>query len=122
MKTVYVCLFPAQLRKSVTIYKIDHQCYIMLCRFELKLRSGKSSVISYLTARPSWDVVTAARQAITLEWWEEHKTQYEIFLSELVLEEIGSGDSSAAQKGSYTSLKTFPYWKRLGTQSNSPGF
>nr|VFJ69243.1 MAG: hypothetical protein BECKDK2373B_GA0170837_12385 [Candidatus Kentron sp. DK] len=43
-------------------------------------------------------VVTAARQAITLEWWEEHRTRYEIFLSELVLEEIGSGDSSAAQK------------------------
>nr|VFK16126.1 MAG: hypothetical protein BECKLPF1236A_GA0070988_1013915 [Candidatus Kentron sp. LPFa]VFK31862.1 MAG: hypothetical protein BECKLPF1236C_GA0070990_1015015 [Candidatus Kentron sp. LPFa] len=58
----------------------------------------ESSVISYLTARPSRDVVTAARQAITLEWWEEHGTQYEIFLSELVLEEIGSGDSSAAQK------------------------
>ena len=58
----------------------------------------ESSVISYLTARPSRDVVTAARQAITLEWWEEHKTQYEIFLSELVLEEIGSGDSSATQR------------------------
>nr|VFK30733.1 MAG: hypothetical protein BECKMB1821G_GA0114241_106934 [Candidatus Kentron sp. MB]VFK34277.1 MAG: hypothetical protein BECKMB1821I_GA0114274_106633 [Candidatus Kentron sp. MB]VFK76632.1 MAG: hypothetical protein BECKMB1821H_GA0114242_106535 [Candidatus Kentron sp. MB] len=70
----------------------------MLCRFELKLRFGKSSVISYLTARPSQDVVTAARQAITLEWWEEHRTQYEIFLSELVLEEIGSGDSGAAQR------------------------
>nr|VFJ69785.1 MAG: hypothetical protein BECKFW1821C_GA0114237_10204 [Candidatus Kentron sp. FW] len=58
----------------------------------------ESSVISYLTAHPSRDVVTAARQAITLEWWEEHRTQYEIFLSELVLEEIGSGDSSAAQR------------------------
>nr|VFK20470.1 MAG: Predicted nucleic acid-binding protein, contains PIN domain [Candidatus Kentron sp. LPFa] len=58
----------------------------------------ESSVISYLTARPSRDVVTAAKQAITLEWWEEHGTQYEIFLSELVLEEVSFGDSSAAQK------------------------
>nr|VFK81241.1 MAG: PIN domain-containing protein [Candidatus Kentron sp. SD] len=58
----------------------------------------ESSVISYLTARPSRDVVTAARQALTLEWWEEHGTQYEIFLSELVLEEVSFGDSSAAQK------------------------
>ncbi len=58
----------------------------------------ESSVISYLTARPSRDVVTAARQTITLEWWEEHETQYEIYLLELVLEEIGSGDSSAAQR------------------------
>nr|VFK15309.1 MAG: hypothetical protein BECKLPF1236A_GA0070988_101236 [Candidatus Kentron sp. LPFa]VFK28784.1 MAG: hypothetical protein BECKLPF1236C_GA0070990_100746 [Candidatus Kentron sp. LPFa] len=33
-----------------------------------------------------------------MEWWEKHGTQYEIFLSELVLEEIGSGDSGAAQK------------------------
>nr|VFJ64021.1 MAG: hypothetical protein BECKFM1743C_GA0114222_103587 [Candidatus Kentron sp. FM]VFJ66306.1 MAG: hypothetical protein BECKFM1743A_GA0114220_104081 [Candidatus Kentron sp. FM]VFK09743.1 MAG: hypothetical protein BECKFM1743B_GA0114221_101142 [Candidatus Kentron sp. FM] len=67
----------------------------------------ESSVISYLTARPSRDVVTAARQAITLEWWEEHGIQYGICLSELVLEEIGPKDSSAAQR-------------RLGLVENAP--
>ena len=33
----------------------------------------ESSVISYLTARPSRDIVTAARQAITLDWWQNQR-------------------------------------------------
>jgi len=56
----------------------------------------ESSVISYITARPSRDVVTSARQAISIEWWDGYKDSFEIFVSELVLEEIGSGDSRAA--------------------------
>jgi len=56
----------------------------------------ESSVISYMTARPSRDVVTSARQAITIEWWETYKDSFEVFISELVLEEIGSGDLQAA--------------------------
>lgn len=56
----------------------------------------ESSIISYITARPSRDVVTSARQAISIEWWDGCKDSFEIFISELVLEEIGSGDSQAA--------------------------
>ncbi len=58
----------------------------------------ESSVISYITARPSRDIVTSARQAITIEWWEEYKCQFDIFISELVIEEIGSGDLVAAKR------------------------
>jgi hypothetical protein len=58
----------------------------------------ESSVISYITARPSRDIVTSARQTITIEWWEGYNTEYEIYISELVLEEIGSGNSIAARK------------------------
>lgn len=56
----------------------------------------ESSVISYITARPSRDVVTSARQAITIEWWETYKDSFEVFISELVLEEIGTGDRQAS--------------------------
>lgn len=56
----------------------------------------ESSVISYITARPSRDVVTSARQAISIEWWDGYRDSFEVFVSELVLEEIGSGDSRAA--------------------------
>jgi len=58
----------------------------------------ESSVISYITARPSRDVVTLARQTITIEWWEEYKDSFDAYISELVIEEIGSGDLVAAQK------------------------
>ncbi len=58
----------------------------------------ESSVISYLTARPGRDVVVAARQAITLEWWQNQREKYEVFISALVEEEIAAGDSSAAQR------------------------
>lgn len=56
----------------------------------------ESSVISYITARPSRDVVTSARQTISIEWWAGYRDSFEVFVSELVLEEIGSGDSRAA--------------------------
>ena len=56
----------------------------------------ESSVISYLTSRPSRDVVIAARQAITREWWEIHRQRFELCISILVEEEISKGDPTAA--------------------------
>ena len=56
----------------------------------------ESSIISYLTARPSRDVVTASRQAITSEWWLNRKGRYEVYISALVEEEISGGDATAA--------------------------
>ena len=47
---------------------------ILLCVYNVPMDNSvyiESSVISYLTARPSRDVVTSARQAIMLEWWED---------------------------------------------------
>ncbi|MCF6300080.1 MAG: hypothetical protein L3J52_03020 [Proteobacteria bacterium] len=58
----------------------------------------ESSVISYITAKPSRNLITSARQAITVEWWEEYRDSYQIFISQLVIEEIGSGDELAAKR------------------------
>ena len=58
----------------------------------------ESSVISYLTARPSRDLVTAGHQAVTAEWWSEHRLQYDVYVSPLVVEEISAGDASAAEQ------------------------
>ena len=57
----------------------------------------ESSVISYLVARPSRDIVIAARQAITVEWWQSRRRGYDIYISALVEEEISSGDPEAAR-------------------------
>jgi hypothetical protein len=58
----------------------------------------ESSVISYLVARPSRDVVIAARQAITETWWLERRTDFNLYISALVLNEIGQGDTEAAER------------------------
>lgn len=52
----------------------------------------ETSVVSYLTAAPSRDVVTAAHQLITQEWWENERSRFELFTSVAVLNEAGSGD------------------------------
>ncbi len=57
----------------------------------------ESSVISYLSSRPSRDIVVAGRQAISHDWWENHRHRFELRISILVEEEISKGDSLAAK-------------------------
>ena len=57
----------------------------------------ETSVVSYLTSMPSRDVVVAAHQQITLEWWAT-RARYDLFVSEAVLAEAGGGDAVAAQR------------------------
>ena len=56
----------------------------------------ETSIPSYLTARPSRDVRTAAWQQITLQWWEQARQDYELFTSELVVSEACEGHPDAA--------------------------
>jgi hypothetical protein len=58
----------------------------------------ESSIIGYLTARPSRDVIAAARQAITVDWWEKHRHRYDVYVSALVEQEIAGGDEEAANQ------------------------
>lgn len=56
----------------------------------------ETTFVSYLTARPSRDVVMAGHQVITREWWEQSRANFELCTSELVLHEAGGGDPVAA--------------------------
>ena len=47
----------------------------------------ETSVISYLTSRPSRDLLIAARQEATREWWEKRDVSYQPLVSGLVLRE-----------------------------------
>jgi hypothetical protein len=58
----------------------------------------ETTVVSYLTARPSRDVVIAGHQQVTHEWWDARSTNYELCVSQLVLDESGAGDVQAAQE------------------------
>lgn len=57
----------------------------------------ETTVVSYLVARRSTDVILAAHQQITREWWERRGTDFEFFVSSLVMQEAGSGDPEAAR-------------------------
>jgi predicted nucleic acid-binding protein len=56
----------------------------------------ETSVVSYLTSRPSRDLVIAAHQELTRQWWTDRGGKFDLFISELVLEEARRGDSNAS--------------------------
>ena len=56
----------------------------------------ETSVISYLTARPSRDLVMAAHQEVMREWWQNQRHAFEFFFSEAVRNEAAMGDAQAA--------------------------
>lgn len=58
----------------------------------------ETSIISYLAARPSRDLITAARQQITHDWWTLRRAAFEVCISELVVAEAGAGDRDAAER------------------------
>lgn len=58
----------------------------------------ETSVVSYLAARPSRDLIVAAQQQISHTWWHSRRTYYDVFVSELVLEESRRGDPEAAAR------------------------
>ena len=56
----------------------------------------ETSVIGYANSRPSRDLVIAGRQQITREWFTERAQAFDLFVSQLVLNEAAGGDTSAA--------------------------
>lgn len=58
----------------------------------------ETSVISYLTGRPSRDMVIAAHQEMTRQWWETRSSEFDLVVSELVRVESSGGDADASSK------------------------
>jgi predicted nucleic acid-binding protein len=57
----------------------------------------ETTVVSYLVARPSRDLLIAGHQAATRELWPRLSTVYETFVSALVFAEAGRGDAAQAR-------------------------
>jgi hypothetical protein len=58
----------------------------------------ETSIVSYLTARPSGNLIAAANQKATIDWWESRRQRFSLYISDLVLEEAGRGDPGASQR------------------------
>jgi hypothetical protein len=58
----------------------------------------ETTFISYLVARPSRDLVVAAHQQATQEWWANRRGDFENFVSQVVIDEASAGDPAEVQK------------------------
>ncbi len=56
----------------------------------------ETSIVSYLRQKPSTQVVTAARQLLTHRWWDGERENYELVVSQYVVDEASAGDSTLA--------------------------
>jgi len=54
--------------------------------------------VSYLTARPTDELLATAWQNATCQWWDRFRRSYELVTSSLVFEEAGRGDPDAAKQ------------------------
>lgn len=58
----------------------------------------ETTIVSYLTARPSRDIIRLADQTITRDWWQTQRDHFDLFTSQLVIIEASAGDPEAAKE------------------------
>jgi len=58
----------------------------------------ETTFISYLVARPSRDVIVAAHQQTTHDWWDTRRNDFECNVSQVVIDEASAGDLTEIQK------------------------
>ena len=58
----------------------------------------ESTIPSYVVARPARDLLQAARQQLTRDWWDLKRQAHELFTSQVVLDEIAAGEAAMASQ------------------------
>lgn len=58
----------------------------------------ETTIISYLTAWPSPQLIMAAHQEVTRNWWDNERHRFDLFVSEPVIQEASAGDVEAADR------------------------
>lgn len=56
----------------------------------------ESTIPGFLTSRISNQIVLAAKQLTTREWWEQSRHRYHLVVSQFVWDEVSMGDPEAA--------------------------
>jgi hypothetical protein len=57
----------------------------------------ETTIVSYLVAAPTQDIIQAAHQQITRQWWSG-RDRFDLFVSRAVVAEAGRGDARAAAR------------------------
>ena len=58
----------------------------------------ETTIPSYLTAWSSRDLIVCSHQQVTREWWQSRRQDFEIYISQYVIDEVSAGDSDAARR------------------------
>lgn len=58
----------------------------------------ETSIVSYLTARPTADLIAAAWQKATADWWETQRDRFALYTSDVTMEEASRGNTAAAAR------------------------
>jgi hypothetical protein len=58
----------------------------------------ETTIVGYLTARPSKDLIVAAHQKLTKQWWNRRRADFDLYVAQGVIHEAGSGDKREAQR------------------------
>ena len=74
----------------------DGRCYAPFAMSSLPSVYLETTVISYLTGRPSRNLRVVAHQEITVDWWTRRRMRFELYVSRLVIAEAAAGDVEAA--------------------------
>jgi predicted nucleic acid-binding protein len=53
----------------------------------------ETSILGYLTARSTKNLIVAANIEITKDWWESRRSAFTLYISQAVLNEVGQGDT-----------------------------
>ncbi|PSB05554.1 DNA-binding protein [filamentous cyanobacterium CCP1] len=58
----------------------------------------ETSIIGYLTARTSNNLILMANVEATRDWWDTRRTQFDLYISQTVLDESARGDTEIASR------------------------
>ena len=58
----------------------------------------ETTIIGYMAMRDSRDLRVAANQLSTREWWDVHRPNFDLFVSQFVIDECCQGDPKAAEE------------------------
>ena len=70
----------------------------------------ETTIIGYLTARPSNNLILMANLESTRQWWETRRAQFTLYISQVVLDEVARGDAEIATRR-LEILRDFPCLK-----------
>ncbi|PNW54971.1 UNVERIFIED_CONTAM: DNA-binding protein [Euhalothece sp. KZN 001] len=58
----------------------------------------ETSILGYLTTRPSRNLILVANAEITREWWETRRSFFDLYISQAVINEVAKGDAEIASR------------------------